>query len=186
LQKLAGLLNVSERNLEADLARLKPKQTSRQAKAPEPKAPAPGLISSPKEEYCLALLLQRPELKHKDEGLMPEYFENSENREIFIAWRQSDKIEAVREKLEPAIHEHLDSLASKKLLSNNLEEKYAQCVLELREKFLRSLATKIESVLALEAQSGGTAAELAKLEELGTEVNSQLGKIMTKKRQRRL
>lgn len=188
LQKLASLLNVSERNLEADLARLKPRQVIGQAKEPKPKAAAPvrSTVSSPKEEYCLALLLQHPELKPRDEGLMPEYFENSENREIFIAWRQSDKIEAIREKLEPAIHEHLDSLATRSLLSNNLEQKYAQCALELREKFLRSLATKIEAVLALEAQSGGTVAELAKLKELGTEVNSQLGNVLAKKSRRRL
>jgi DNA primase len=186
MQKLANLLRVSERDLEADLARLRPKPVSRQARAPEPKAAPPGLASSPREEYCLALLLQHPELKHKDEGLEPEYFENSENREIFIAWRQSAKIEAIRKKIEPALHEQLDSLATRNLLNNNLEQKYAQCALELREKFLRSLATKVEAVLALEAQSGGAAAELAKLEELGTEVNSQLGKILAQKRRRRL
>ncbi|MCK4298570.1 MAG: toprim domain-containing protein, partial [Planctomycetes bacterium] len=185
LQKLAGLLNVSERTLEADLARIRPKQLRRQVKTPEPKA-APVLISSPKEEYCLALLLQHPELKRQDEELLPEHFENSENREIFIAWQGNAKIEAIRKKLEPAIHEHLDSLATRQLLSNNLEQKYAQCALELREKFLRSLTTKIEAVLALEAQSGGTAAELAKLKEMGTEVNSQLGRVVAQKSRRRL
>jgi len=184
MQKLAGLLNVSERDLEADLARLKPKQMSSRTKAPEP-APVRPTVSSPKEEYCLALLLQHPELKKQDEGLLPEHFENSENREIFIAWRRSAKIEAIRKKLEPAIHEHLDSLATRSLLNNNLEQKYAQCALELREKSLRSLGMKIKTVLALEAQTGGTAAELAKLKELGTEVGSQLGKVRAQKIRRR-
>jgi DNA primase len=187
LQKLAGLLRVSERDLEADLARIRPKQVRRRTLAPEPEAaPVRSTVSSPKEEYCLALLLQHPELKSKDEGLLPEHFENSENREIFIAWRQSAKIEAIRKKLEPAIHEHLDSLATRQLLSNNLEQKYAQCALDLREKFLRNLTTKIEAVLALEAQSGGTTAELAKLKEMGTEVNSQLGRVVAQKSRRRL
>jgi DNA primase len=186
MQKLAGLLNVSERDLEADLARLKPKQISHRAKAPEPKAaPGPSSFSSPREEYCLALLLQHPELKSQDEGLLPDYFENSENKEIFIAWRQSAKIEAIRKKLEPAIHEHLDSLATRKLLDNNLEQKYARCALDLREKSLRSLEMKIKAVLALEAQSGGTAAELAKLKELGTRVGSQLGEVKAQKSRRR-
>ncbi len=181
MQKLAGLLNVSERDLEADLARLKPKQISHRAKAPEPK-PTRSSFSSPREEYCLALLLQHPELKSQDEGLLPEHFENSENKEIFIAWRQSAKIEAIRKKLEPAIHEHLDSLATRKLLDNNLEQKYVQCALDLREKSLRSLKHKQEAVLALEAQSGGTTAELAKLKELGIEVDRQLAKVVKSRR----
>jgi hypothetical protein len=40
-------------------------------------------------------------------------------------------------------------------------------------------------VLALEAQSGGTVAELAKLKELGIEVNSQLGQVLAQKSRRR-
>jgi DNA primase len=183
LQKLAGLLRVTERDLEADLARLKSSQVRGRARAPEAETVRPTL-SSPKEEYCLALLLQHPELKRRDEGLKPEHFENSENREIFIAWRQSDKIEEIKERLEPAIHEHLDSLLTRQLLSNNLEQKYAQCALDLREKFLRNLKNKQEVVLALEAQSGGTTAELAKLKELGTEVNSQLGEVLAQKSRR--
>jgi len=181
LQKLAGLLRVSERDLEADLARIRPKPVRRQASAPEPK-PVRSALSSPKEEYCLALLLQHPELKRQDEGLEPEHFENSENREIFIAWRRSAKIEAIRKKLEPVIHEHLDSLATRQLLSNNLEQKYARCALELREKFYRSLKNKQEVVLALEAQSGGAAAELAKLKELGIEVDRQLAGVVKSRR----
>ena len=179
LQKLAQLLQVSERSIEAALTRIRPRPKRERMGEPKPEAAAQlhPLLSSPKEEYCLALLLQHPELKSKDEGLSPEYFENSENREIFIAWQRSGKIEALKEKLDPATHEHLDSLLTRNLSSAKIEQKYAECALELREKFYRSLATKIEAVLALEAQSGGTAAELAKLKELGTEATIQLGEV---------
>ena len=44
---------------------------------------------------------------------------------------------------------------------------------------------KRAGVLALEAESGGTAAELAKLEEQGIEVSVQLGEVFTQKSQRR-
>ena len=92
LQKLAQLLGVSERSIEAALARIKPKPG--RARAPKPEvATRQPLLSSPKEEYCLALLLQHPELRNSAGELLPEYFENSENREIFIAWQESDKIE---------------------------------------------------------------------------------------------
>jgi DNA primase len=180
LQKLAGLLRVSERDLEADLARLRPRPTRRQPSAPEPQ-PVRSLVSSPKEEYCLALLLQHPELKRQEEGLLPEYFENSENREIFIAWQRNAKIEAIRKKLEPAIHEHLDWLATRQLLSNNLEQKYAESVLDLRIEFLRRRIKEREAVLAHEAESGGAAAELAKLEELNIEDNIRLRELLTQK-----
>jgi DNA primase len=186
LTKLAELTGTSYHNLEAALSRIKPDRRIRESKSEAMAHAVQPLRSNPKEEYCLALLLQHPELKHRTEGLLPEYFENSENREIFIAWQQSDKIELVKERLAPAIHEHLDSLITRNLLGTNLEQKYAECALELREKFLRSLTTKIEAVLALEAQSGGTVAELAKLKELGIEVNSQLGEVLAQKSRRRL
>ncbi len=187
LQKLAHLLKVSERSIEAALTRIRPRPSRGRAEEPKQEVATHlhPLLSSPIEEYCLALLLQHPELKYRQEGLSPEYFETSENREILIAWQRSDKIESLKEGLDSATHEHLDSLLTRNLLSTKIEQKYAECALRLREKFLRSLATKIEAVLALEAQSGGRAADLAKLKEQGVEVNIQLGEVFAQKSRRR-
>jgi len=186
LDRLAQLVKQSQHSIEAALSRIKPDRRVRESK-PEAMAHAlQPLRSSPVEEYCLALLLHYPELKHRQEGLLPEYFENSENREIFIAWQRSDKIELLKQELASEIHEHLDSLVTRNLLSTDIGQKYAECALRLREKFLRSLATKIEVVLTVEAQSGGKTAELAKLKELGIEVNSQLGEVLAQKSQSRL
>jgi DNA primase len=174
LQKLAKLLQVSERSIEAALTRIRPRPRRELSK--EVATPLHPLLSSPIEEYCLALLLQHPELKDRDEGLSSEHFENSENREIFIAWRQSDKIESLKEKLEPVIHEHLDSLLTRKLISNKIEQKYAECALRLRGNYLRSCNTKIEAVLE-EAKAGGGVADLAKLEEQAITIKNQLKEI---------
>jgi DNA primase len=184
LQKLSRLLQVNERSIEAALSRLKirPKRTAE----PKPEAELQPILSNPVEEYCLALLLQHPELKAKDEELLSEYFESSQNREIFIARQQSAKIEELKDKLDPATHENLDTLLGRSLSKNRIAQKYAECTLRLREKYLRSLAAKIEAVLAQEAESGGKAADLAKLEEQGIEVNSQLGEVFARKRQWRL
>jgi DNA primase len=187
LQKLARLVNVTERNLEAALPRIKPSPTRRRAKEPEPAAVARALrpvFSSPLEEYCLALLLQHPELKALSQHPSPEYFQNSENREIFVAWQQASDLPSLKAELDPAIGEHLDYLLTKSLPPNQIEEKYADAVLRLREGFLRSLTTKREAALALEAELGGTAAELAKLEEQGIEVSRQLGEVFTQKGRR--
>ena len=186
LQKLSQLVQVSERSIEAALSRLKirPKRVPVEPK-PEAAYLQP-LLSNPVEEYCLALLLQHPELKVKDEELLPEYFESSQNREIFIARQHSAKIEELRDRLDPATHEQLDALLGRSLSKNRIAQKYVECALRLRERHLRGLAAKIEAVLALEAESGGKAADLAKLKEQGVEVNSQLGEVFAQKRQRRL
>jgi len=184
LQKLARLVKVSQRDIEVALGRIKPGRGKRWAKQPdrEPAAQAPHpLMSSPVEEYCLALLLQHPELRSRDEGLSPEYFESSENREILTAWQRAKGLSSLKDRLDSAIWEHLDSLITRSLPANQIEQKYTNCVLRLREKLLRSLEVKKAEVLALEAELGGTAAELAKLEEQGIEVSVQLGEVFTQK-----
>jgi DNA primase len=185
LQKYARLVNVSDRNAEADLAGIKPRPTRVKAEAPRPEAELQPLLSNPIEDYCLALLLQHPELKI-DEELLPEYFESSQNREIFIARRESAKIEELRERLDPSTHEQLDALLGRRLSPNKIAQKYAECALRLRERYLRGLAAKIEAVLAQEAEAGGRAADLAKLKEQGIEVNNQLGEVFARKKQWRL
>jgi DNA primase len=184
LQKLARLVQVNERSVEAALSRLKvrPKRT---AAAPKPEVELQPLLSNPIEDYCLSLLLQHPELKI-NEDLLPEYFESSPNREIFIARQESAKIEELRDKLDPVVQEQLDALLGRSLSPNKIEEKYTECALRLRERYLRSLAVKIEAVLAQEAESGGKAADLAKLKEQGIEVNNQLGEVFARKRKWRL
>ncbi len=181
LDRLARLVKQSQRSVEAALKRIRP---DHKFKEPKPEAMAHAirpLLSSPIEEYCLALLLQHAELKDSSQSLSPEYFENSENREIFSAWQKTNDLSSLRVELDTAIHEHLDSLATKSLPSTQIEQKYADCSLRLQEKFLRALETKKEQALALEAESGGTTAEMAKLQEQGIEVSVQLGEVFTQK-----
>ncbi|MGD9116473.1 MAG: DNA primase [Dehalococcoidia bacterium] len=187
LQKLAGLVQVGERDIEAALSRLKTRPKWTPKAEPKPEAPyLQPILTNPVEEYCLALLLQHAELDANDENLLPEYFESSQNREIFIARRESAKIEELKARLDPAMHEQVDALLSRQLSPNRIGQKYAECTLRLRERYLRSLATKIEAVLTQEAESGGKAADLAKLKEQGIEVNSRLGEVFALKRQWRL
>ena len=180
LQKLARLVMVSEHRLEAALGRIK---VSR-AKEPKQEAIARALhplSSSPLEEYCLTLLLQHPELKRGSESLLPEYFVNSENREILIAWQQASDLSSLKEKLDAAIWEHLDALVNRNIPANKIEQKYTDCALSLRKNFLQKLEAKRAEMLALEAEAGGTMAELAKLEEQGIGVSVQLGEVFVQK-----
>ncbi len=184
LRKLENVTGITYRKLEEALSKIKQESKAKRPRQEVITRTVRSLLSSPIEEYCLTLLLQHPELKASDQGLSTEYFENSENREIFTAWQRVDTLPSLKDRLDGAIWEYLDSLIAKSLPNNQIEQRYNNCVLRLQEKFLRSLEAKKAEVLALEAKSGGTAAELAKLEEQGIEVSVQLGKVFTQKIQR--
>ena len=184
LNKLSRLTGISYRNLEATLKNYRTRRKTRKPRQETITAIARPLLSHPAEEYCLALLLKHPELKSKDGSLLPEYFENSENREIFVVWQQADDLSALKEKLDPALWEHLDSLVNRNILATRIEERYNKYVLRLREEYLRGLERKKAAALTLEAETGGTAAELAKLKEQGIEVSDELRKVFTQKAKR--
>jgi len=142
-------------------------------------------MSSPREEYCLVLLLQYPELKSRQEDLSPEYFENSENREIFTTWQESGDLAMLKESLDSAIHEHLDAITSRSLPANNVEQRFTDCVLELKKQYYRNFEAKRAEILALEVASGGIGADLARLEEEGIEPSTQLREVFAHKNKKR-
>ena len=169
MQKLARMLGVTDSALEAS-------QRKRNSALGKPLAArgdavtklADSLFKSATEEYCLTLLVLCPELRDSGMNLEPEYFHNSENREIFLAWRDSDgSLDSVDQKIDAALHDHLAQLAGKKINLTGTERKYADCVLRLRLQFLRNLERKREALLTGESDS---AAELARSKEVSAEL----------------
>jgi len=182
IQKLARLTNKDIRTIELALSGIKTTPRTRQLKSVSTERTGQPRISSPLEESCLALLLQHPELRNLEAGLLPEYFSNSENREIFLAWQQVDPSqEGLKENLDSALLEHLDTLLNKNVLATQIEERYNEYVLRLREEYFRSLERMKEAALVLEAEVGGSAAELAKLKEQGIETHIGLRDVFTKR-----
>ncbi|MFC1980901.1 DNA primase [Chloroflexota bacterium] len=185
LQKLARLVRMSEHHLEAALSQMRPApgrqkvQRIKQERIARVRRP---IFSNSLEEYCLALLLQHPELKNNGADLLPEYFENSENREIFTAWKQAGDLTSIREKLDTTVHGHLDFLINKSLPPSQLEQRFVNSVLRLREAFLRNLEAKRADIFALEADSGGTGADLVRLEEQGIEPSIKLKEVFSQKK----
>jgi hypothetical protein len=137
--------------------------------------------SSPREEYMLRLLLQRPELKQGCQGLKPEYFNNIENRLIFETWLKYEKLEALKAALEPALHEYLDSLIKKEIPGNEMDARFNDCLLFLKEAYLRNLKRKQETLLSMEAETGGHSAAIARLEEQGLAIDKELAEIFARK-----
>ena len=188
IQKLARMVQVSERVIEAELSRLKPRLTRHSSPVPRQEAITSAsrpVMSNKLEEGCLALLLQHPELKGIPQELFLEYFTNSENREIFLAWQQAGDVAAIKETLEPSLHQYLDSLLNQSFPPNQLEPKYAEYTRRLREIYNKNLEAKRAEAFALVAQEKGGGADLAKLEEDGIDPSIQLKEVFAQKDRRR-
>jgi DNA primase len=192
LNRLARLLKIDEHVLSDALRKFKTLRKRRETAGAKYKPVETTIISSsPLEQYCLALLLQYPELKSGSTELSPDYFENTENRELFAKWQQSNDLASFRESLDSALQEHLDNLmarAFRSIITENesvRRETISDCVMRLHEKRLRTLETQKQELLSIEAEIGGTAAQLAKLEEQGLEITKQLQEVFVKQNHRR-
>jgi DNA primase len=188
VEKLAHALKIKTSGVEAYLqksktARKRPqlRQTTEQARL------ARQLVSSPIEEYCLALLLQYPELRPLAQELSPEHFESTENREVFVKWQGSSDISDLEGQLDMSLVEHLYYLVDKNLPPAIRESERTRhldldsCVLRLQEKLSRKLETEKEAALEIEREKGGIRSELSKLEEQGINSGQQLRDVFVKK-----
>lgn len=153
LSKLAVDSGIDSKKIEAAIYELKVRKTTQQSRK-SLRQPIKNRFervlntayTRPIEEQFLALLLKHPEFKEKSSSVPVEYFESSENREIFMAWQQSADEEALKEKLDEILRDYLDILSSKDILATKSNERYNEYVLRLKEDYLRSLARKGETV----------------------------------------
>jgi hypothetical protein len=173
-KKLADLVGSSHQEMKSYIATYFKTQSSKKHDQGIPVSTKISIISNPREEYCLALLLQHPELKTLSTSIKPEYFENSENHEIFNAYLINDSILSIKDKIDSTIWEHLNDLMTRKFPPNNVDKKLADCIQRLKEEHNRNLERKKEAVLASEAALGGSKAELNKLKEQGIEPSVEL------------
>jgi len=184
VRKLAHVLKVSESAITAALRKSQTDQRrQRLTKAIEQPRFTHQLVSSPIEEYCLALLLQYPELRQVAQELSAEHFESTENREIFTKWQCSQNISALREKLDANLLEHLNYLMNKPILDKNGREQYAlnDCILSLQERLSKRLEAGRELILNFTREKEGVNAELVKLDEQGIRASEQLKEVFIKR-----
>lgn len=140
LQKLARLLGVEENILAQSLKKRGRAQPSSRPETQPEAAPALFRPAERAEAYCLAALLQHPELRSLGEQVFPDYFESSPNREIFRAWRQATDDAELAERLEPALLPWLQSLQDWPLPPATPAEwgrNLADAVRRLKERALR-------------------------------------------------
>jgi DNA primase len=192
LQKLASLVKVDMNTIKASLSRIKPAPARRPSRREGPKQMMPVKAARPlascfREEYLLALLLQNHELKNETEGLSPEFFESTENREIYNVWREVGDVVLLKERVDPAIQEHLEAIINKSLpgAGNNIEHRFADCVSELEKQYYRNFEARRAEILAMEVESGGVGADIVRLQEEGMEPSTKLRELDARKSKKR-
>ncbi len=183
LGKLANLVGVSERKLIEMSARLHRTRSEKGSKATAKPVASISPTGDPLEEYCLTLLLQHPELRGEAEGLMPEHFERSENREIFTSWRDTFNIDELRQMVGIELEDYLESLlgrvmppADELLWGKDL----ARCIGKLEERRLRLHDEYITSEIVSGIKDGEEldSERLVSLQQGAVEVNAELVKRM--------
>jgi len=155
IQKLASAAKVDVNTIKQSLDSLKPTTAKRRVAAVKPvliHKVVSSHFASQLEEDCLTLFLQYPELKSSEKEFLPDYFEISENREIYLVWQTNDRTTNIKGSLDPALYEHYDKIVSKKFPSNNdIEKRDFEHRRNLEEKYLRNMIAK--------AQEAGTPIE---------------------------
>ncbi len=144
--KLAALVGQAPRKIELLLQNNKTARFAKKSQAEIAKAS----VSNPLEEFCLAVILKNPGLKNQYAELLPEYFDCSENREVYNVIRSCQDTSQVKTLLDSSLLEHFERIMGKKLIENKMEAKLADAVLRLREEYLKRLAGNRADTLAIE------------------------------------
>jgi DNA primase len=176
LTKLAMAVKIDEKVLEASLKRY---QFDSKSKFLRPSAiqKATRIIrSNPLEEYLLSLLIQHPELKI-DSNIQSDYFESSENKELFEYVKNNNAGNISENDIDTALKELYDQLAEKKLPATDVEKCYADCIMNLRRSYLLKLQKRHTELLSYIAETGEKNADLQKLEDLGLAISEELNKL---------
>jgi len=177
LTRLSLAVGIDDKKLEAALSSFKTDRKIKEIRSQAIQKAIRPIRSNPVEEYLLAILLQHPEINIDIDSILEEYFEYSENRVIFKLWQQYGASEMLKETTDPFIREHFNSLVSRNIPGDNINERYMNCFLRLQERYLRNLQRKHTEFLITETDAEASSSVHDKLEKLGTKINEELKKI---------
>ena len=132
----------------------------------------------PLEDYTLALLLSRPEIKERVRNFAPEHFHRIETREVFTRWLSCPTIDELRDSLDESLHEHLTYLTQKELAPTDLQQSevaLGQCLQRLERRHLQELQE------ALLAPSDASVPPPREVEGAIADVNARLKELFSQK-----
>lgn len=182
-QRLADYLSVSADTLRISLSRPSPPTRSGNS-GPAGNGSIPSRDSvfaanDPLEDYCLARLLQYPDLAEvvlEESNLPEDYFRRPENREIYArlhqTWAEAPEfpvpqealLPALRERAPAALAEHLETLAGKTLpplAPGNRAADFRLAALKLEDRYLKDLKHSEQAWFAEDAAAAADAGAAA-------------------------
>jgi DNA primase len=114
LQRLSRMAHVDEATLRLELKQpVRARQLPRGDVPDEFRREPLQRSHDPREEFCLALLIQYPELRAEAGGLDPELFSHSENRALFECWvGETGEGESFERSLSPELRPHYERILS--------------------------------------------------------------------------
>ena len=180
LRRLSEIVSLSETELERYVWRAQRRPDGRAAR----RAAASGSTGTPApvslEEHCLSLLLRHPELRERGVDISPDYFEQSENRDVFTRWLACDTIEEIGGSVPVDLTDHLQALLNSDEPPLNIKERERSLqavVNRLKERYF-----KIQELALLEGLEDADWKDIAGLgqsQDRAREINQQLKELYT-------
>lgn len=97
------------------------------------------------EEYCLYLLFKYPRIREKSELLKEEFFQFSENRELYLAWKNIADSDILNMNINPALSSHLEAVLSisvPPVPDDRILRHFLDCVSRLKQEYIKGLKVK--------------------------------------------
>ena len=177
LERLELLVGVTRQTLEQVLQRQRralldgPPSVQGRRQAPQPQGPAleapmaAFAKGDPVETFPLTLLIRHPDLRDSASSLRPEFFQRSENREVFQKWAECSTIEEMKEDMDVLLREHVDVLLHDErpdidyLDHKERSVSLSQSIGELEKRFLREQNILLGASLAKAMEEGRDTAD---------------------------
>ncbi|MDO8692284.1 MAG: DNA primase [Dehalococcoidia bacterium] len=109
------------------------------------------------EDYCLSLLLRNPTLRTQGAELAPDFFSDSENRQIFQAWVEEGNPDELWSRLNDHLRPRLDALLMPEGPEPGRDQMvgvFRDCRARLEERRLKE-RIRLLGALAQDAETGG-------------------------------
>ncbi|MFH1560872.1 MAG: DNA primase [Chloroflexota bacterium] len=181
IRRLGNIVSFGEADLETYIWRAQRRIAPNRRRANPTAAASASTISTahrdPLEEYCLSLLLQHPELREKGLDISPDYFELSENRDIFTKWSICSTIKDIGESLPFDLMEHLQALLNLNMENPPLNIKERERDLQTAINRLKERFFKVQEQALMERLEGIDWKDISSLEpslNQAQEINQQL------------
>ena len=166
IRRLADIVSSSEADLETHIWRAQRRTSpNRRRASPAARASVPPPATAhrdPLEEHCISLLLRYPELREKGVEIPPDYFELSENRDIFTKGAIFSTIEEISGSLPIDLTEHLEALLNTEIPPLDIKERdrsLLDAANRLKERFL-----KVQEQALMERLEGADWRDISSLE----------------------